>query len=426
MKRNFVLITLVCVFLVNVSYSQIGINKSVGGLSLFNFPKSNNGSYYINSIRYLLNVDDSLKRIDKNNYYQSLCTQYSFVGAFKQNELLFSRVLNLTNEYDEEVKSTDSYDTLNIYSYLNVLPDSVRYVFFNEDHLRPQTRVTVLNSLDILYKKGFRYLFCETVNGKDPLLNLRKYPVIESGWYTSEPTYGNLLREANNLGFTILSYEDTNKTAPQNNGKIYSISDRETEQANNILKFISEHNDAKIIVLAGHSHINENKKQGWMASVFKMKSGLNPLTIEQSEMAEYSNGSYSNNLFKLFRSKYQNKLPVMLVNKEGNPYSLSANSFDITLFHSKTDYYNERPDWLINLNGNKEYQIDMKFWEVNDTCLMQAIKANEDIDRSVPSDQILIEDLKLKYALYFRKGEYIIRKFDKNGNPGKSLTVKIE
>ncbi len=355
-----------------------------------------------------------------------LCTQYSFVGAFKQNELLFSRELNLTNQYDEEVKSTNSYDTLNIYSYLNILPDSVKYVFFNEDHLRPQTRVTILNSLDILYKKGFRYLFCETVNGKDSLLNTRKYPVIESGWYSSEPTYGNLLREAFRLGFIILPYEDTNKAAPRNNGKVYSKSDRETEQANNLLRFISEHKDAKIIILAGHSHINENQKQGWMASVFRLNSGQNPLTIEQTDMAEYSDAYYSNNLFKLFRSKYQNRIPVMLVNYEGKPYTLKANSYDITLFPSKTDYINERPDWLINLKGNKEYQIDMKFWEVNDTCLIQAIKTNEDIEISVPSDQILIEDIKLNYALYLRSGEYIIRKFDKNGNPGKSVTVNVE
>ena len=71
-------------------------------------------------------MDDSLKRIDKNIYYQSLCTQYSFVGAFRQNEILFRKELYRPNEDDEELKSTDSYDTLNIYSYLNVLPDSVR------------------------------------------------------------------------------------------------------------------------------------------------------------------------------------------------------------------------------------------------------------------------------------------------------------
>jgi len=423
---KFVLLTLVSFLFANIGFAQIGINKSVGVTSLFNFPKSNNGSYYINSIRYLLNVDDSLKNTNRGFYFQMLCTQYSFVGAFKQNELLFRRELNLTNKYGDELKSMGSYDTLNIYSYLNVLPDSVKYVFFNEDHLRPQTRVTVLNSLKFLNKKGFRDLFCEAVNGKDSLLNTRKYPVIESGWYTSEPTYGNLLREAFRLGFTILSYEDTNNAVRQNNGKVYSASDRETEQANNILNFICEHKDAKIIVLAGHSHINENKKQGWMASVFKLKSGMNPLTIEQTDMTEYTDASYSNNLFKLFRSKYQNRIPVMLVNNEGKPYSLKANSYDITLFPSKTNYINERPNWLINLNGNKEYQIDMKFWDINDTCLIQAINTNEDIEISVPSDQILIEDIKLNYALYLRSGEYIIRKFDKNGNPGKSVTVNVE
>lgn len=338
--------------------------------------------------------------------------------------MLISKELKIPNEYDEELKSMDSYDTLNIYSYLNILPDSVKYVFFNEAHRLPQTRVTVLNSLEILYKKGFRHLFYEALCYKDSLLNTRKYPIFESDAY-AEPIFGNLLREAFNLGYTVLPYEDTNKAVLQKNGRTYKNSNRETEQANNILRFANEHKNAKIIVLGGYSHINESKKAGWMASVFKLKSGLNPLTIDQTDMEEYSEGTYSNNLFRMFRSKYQNKLPVMLVNKDGNPYSLSANSYDITLFPAKTDYYNERPDWLINLNGNKEYPVDMKFWEANDTCLIQAIKTNEDIDKSIPSDQILIDDINLKYALFLKRGEYTIRKFDKFGNPGKSLKVKI-
>ena len=424
MKTKIVLITIVCILLVNLCFAQVGINKTVSYRHFLNIQK-NNGSYYINSVRYLLKMGDSLKSVDKNMYYQSLCTQYSYVGAFKQNELLISRGLNITNEYVDELKSMDSYDTLNIYSYLNKLPDSVRYVFFNEAHILPQTRVTVLNSLDILYKKGFRYLFHEALNYSDTSLNTRKYPIYGSDVYP-EPTIGNLLREAFSLGYNVLPYEDSTKYVIQNNGKIHSNSDRETEQADNILRFISEHKDAKIVVLAGYSHINENKKQGKMASVFKLKSGLNPLTIEQTDMEEYADGSYTNNLFKLFRIKYKNKLPVMLVNKEGNPYSLSAKSYDITLFPAKTDYRNERPDWLINIMGNKEYPIDMKLWEVNDTCLIQAIKTNEDIDKSIPSDQILIEDIKLKYALYLCSGEYSIRKFDKNGNAVKSLRAIIK
>jgi len=426
MVKKIAILSLVCTLFINVCSAQVGINKSVHTISAFNFPKNNNGSYYINSIRYLHNADDSSKNLNRGLYYQLLCTQYSYVGAFRQNEIIFRKELITTNQYDGELKSTDSYDTLNIYTYLNELPDSVKYVFFNEDHLRPQTRVTVFNSLDILYKKGFRYLFCEALIRSDSLLNTRKYPVMESGSYTTEPTFGNLLREAIGLGYTFLTYEDTSKAIIRNNGRLYSNSDRETEQADNLLRFIGEHNDAKIIVLAGHSHINENKKQGWMASVFKLKSGLNPLTIEQSDMTEYMDGYYSNHLFKLFRGKYQNKLPVMLVDNERKPYSLSANSFDITLFPAVTDYFNERPDWLINLIGNAEYKIDMKFWEVNDTCLIQAIKTNEDVERSVPSDQILIEDINLEYALYLRSGEYIIRKFDKEGILGKTVKVKIE
>ncbi|MDD5361816.1 MAG: hypothetical protein PHN88_06760 [Ignavibacteria bacterium] len=422
MKYKSALTILILCLIFSDTFSQVGIEKTISIPDFDNFPEKNNSSYYINSIRFLLNLNDSLKSVSKIIYYPALCAQYSYVGAFKQSEIIFSTELNVYRKYDDELITLDSYDTLNIYTFLNSIPDSVKYIFFNENHARPQNRMTALNSLDILYKKGFRYLFCEALGNRDSLLNTRKYPIVKSGSYTIEPVFGNLLREAMNLGYTVMPYEDTIKNSA---GKLYTNSSRETEQANNILNFISTHRDAKIIVLAGFMHIYESRKLGWMASIFKLKSGFDPLTIEQTEMTEYTGGSYSNDLFKLFRTKYQNKLPVMLINNK-TPFSLSPNNYDITIFPAKTEYMNERPDWLMTMSGNKEYKIDMNYWKIKDTCLIQAIIKNEDVQISVPVDQILIENINLKYSLYLKHGSYIIRKINKEGMVEKTAPVDIQ
>lgn len=83
MKNKLVLLTLVCILLVNVSSAQVGINKTLSYPSILDIQKNNNGSYYINSIRQLLNLDDSIKKTNRNFYFQILCIQYSLVGAFK-------------------------------------------------------------------------------------------------------------------------------------------------------------------------------------------------------------------------------------------------------------------------------------------------------------------------------------------------------
>ena len=71
MKNKLVLSTLVCILLVNVCSAQVGINKTLIFPPFLNI-QNNNGSYYINSVRYLLKMGDSLKSVDKNNQYSSV------------------------------------------------------------------------------------------------------------------------------------------------------------------------------------------------------------------------------------------------------------------------------------------------------------------------------------------------------------------
>ena len=147
-------------------------------------------------------------------------------------------------------------------------------VMFNEEHTQPRGRWLVGQLLAALYKQGFRYLALEALEAADSAgLRQRGYPVVSSGFYTNEPHFGNLIRRARQLGFRLVAYD--------------AMSDeRERDEARNLLAAtLGPHPQARVVVLAGHGHINESSTAQSMATWVHQLSGINPLTIEQTQAA---------------------------------------------------------------------------------------------------------------------------------------------
>ena len=108
-------------------------------------------------------------------------------------------------------------------------------IIINEAHNQPYHRVFTTSLLHDLYAAGFRYFSAETLTNYDFFINKiqkNKYPTINSGYYTREPFYGNLIREAVNEGFEIFGYETTRLRYKH----IPGINQREIDQAKNIKK----------------------------------------------------------------------------------------------------------------------------------------------------------------------------------------------
>jgi hypothetical protein len=147
-------------------------------------------------------------------------------------------------------------------------------VMFNEEHTQPRGRWLVGSLLPALYQQGFRYLALEGLDAANSVgLRQRGYPVATSGFYTNEPHFGNLIRQARRLGFRLVAYEALSD-------------DRERDQARNLLAAtLGPHPRARVVVLAGHSHINENSTAQSMATWVRKLSGVDPLTIEQTQAA---------------------------------------------------------------------------------------------------------------------------------------------
>ena len=227
----------------------------------------------------------------------------------------------------------------------------------------------------------------------------------QTGHYSAEPVAGELIRNALELGFKIVAYEDAvlyNHTSTQ----------RDSVQAENIYNIIKQDSAAKIFVLAGYGHIAErsfNEKYVPMAMAFKKISGIDPLTIDQTEMCEESNIEYGRLLYRAYTQKFSIVVPsIAMIDNE--VVNITNNSdYDLSIIHPLTSYRDGRPTWLA-LDGLRK-PLYVKPSEKN-SFLVQAYYENEANENGpaqlIPADQTYIPTNKENYLLYLKKGKYII------------------
>ena len=162
-----------------------------------------------------------------------------------------------------------------------------RIVMVNEAHHDGHTRELTLLLLPRLRAMGFTYFAAEALDERDAALMKRGYPVTASGSeYLHEPLYGEIVREAIKLGYTVVPYDASGGTAQ----------DREDGQARNLYEqVLARDPKAKLLVHAGYAHID--KQPGRLGAIKPMAmqlrklSGLDPLSIDQTDIREESPAS---------------------------------------------------------------------------------------------------------------------------------------
>ena len=178
-----------------------------------------------------------------------------------------------------EGKAIRGRDT--VMQYLLDQSSGERLLMFSENHFYPWHRILLRDLLPGLRAQGFRYLALEALH-TDSLLNQGALPDPSTGFYTREQHYYRLLRRAQELGFTFVSYD------------AFGQADREAAQADKLYqKTFAEDPEARVVVLAGLDHIYErgggDEALIRMAEVLKSKYGIDPLTISQTDLAVYRN-----------------------------------------------------------------------------------------------------------------------------------------
>ena len=321
----------------------------------------------------------------------------SRIGEYDEAKQLFEETKNYS--FDSGIKPFN-FKLTNSVNFIDSISKHEQAIFINEAHHISQHRNFIRRILPALYKNGYRHLGMEAFNSKDSLINERGYPIKESGFYTKDPEYGELIRDAINLGFTIFGYE----TSKGKNGK-----EREIEQAKNIIsKTIQKDKNAKILIIAGFDHIREDTLfRSWgkaMAGRFYEYSGINPITIDQ---VQFTPQFYEKNTNPLLKNKTFNISSTPL-NSFKNPYS--EKGFDFYIFHPHFKLKQSIKEWKYSFDRFPLY-VHKEFIKPNENYLILAYDFNEyqnekSTNRLIPKDIVSIKQK--NRPLVLKQGKYFI------------------
>ncbi len=342
-----------------------------------------------------------------NEYDDALSQAISFLGDYEsalQYQKLSSDSINEVTQRQiyKVIEGFKNVQHVDARRFISFIASNYRVIMINEAYNKPLHRAFTLSLLNDLYKKGFRYLAMEMLNNSaDHELN-KLSP--ETGYYSAEPVAGELIRVALDIGFKLVSYEDTA-------GSRHSATERDSIQAENIYNIIRSDSSARILVYAGYGHIAEKNDGGDyipMGMAFKKISGIDPLTIDQTNMTEGNDFAYGRAFYDAYVQKFQLSAPsIALVNDQPlNP--TNNNLYDLAVIHPRTVYRDARPSWL-SLNGRRQ-PLYIKPFKSN-TFLVQAYYQFETFGNKpgqvIPADQTYTPGPKGNYLLYLKKGKYI-------------------
>ncbi|MBS1600090.1 MAG: hypothetical protein JST75_17825 [Bacteroidetes bacterium] len=409
-----------CLF--NICFSQsnrqllylrdwVKTNKPVGYDSTLNYLNYNIGNnlHYFFPLQQLYRDEKKFREILSDSGYNDALSQAVSITGDYSSALDYQR-LNYKAEVDEVsrrqiykvIQGMKDIKNVDAEKFISFIARNYQVIMMNESPNKPLHRVFMMSLLDDLYKRGFRYLAMEMLNNNSNH-SLDKL-TSTTGNYSAEPVAGEMIRYALDLGYSLISYEDTLAYK-------HRATERDSIQAVNIYRTIRMDSSAKIIVYASYGHIAEKGDGNYipMGMAFKKISGIDPLTIDQVSMTEESDFAFG----KFFYNAYLEKFPltsssIALINDQ--PINVTQSElYDLTVIHPPTTYRDARPTWL-SLNGRRQPTY-IKPSNKN-TFFVQAYYQFESFSNKpgqlIPADQTYIPTSKGNYLLYLRRGKYIV------------------
>jgi hypothetical protein len=329
-----------------------------------------------------------------------------------------------------------------------------RIVMVNEAHHNAHTRVLTLALLPRLRKLGFNYFAAEALVDSDPGLEHRGYPTTASGTeYLHEPIYGEIVREAIRLGFTVVSYDVESEVTTQA---------REIEQADNLYqKVFAKDPHARLFVHAGYAHID--KAPGRLGDIqpmamrLKALTGFDPLSIDQTQFLETAEDRPDD--YHQLIARFHPQVPAVLVNRaSGEAWSALPKMYDLNVilppavslksFGTSMTINGEtvketfdtsrlafglltttdpmlRPRWL-TLGGTRQpVSISAALCRMHLPCTVEAQYANEP-DDAIAADRYAFMKGDAISELYLFPGRYRLRSLDAAGKTLNERSITVD
>jgi hypothetical protein len=373
------------------------------------------------------------------NYVQSLLRSFASASTYTSiNDDVMRSLIPQGLSYTGDIrtinflaaKSLPPYDQLNDTAYLNrfsrkpislfpaadEIVEAAKHadvIMFNEAHDSPQSRSFLTSLLSRLRDAGFECLAMETFSHEGSLASLDE----STGYFTCEPSSGEIVREALKLGMKLIPYESRNSSEFP---PVKKVNMREVEQAENLYRAISKPGGGvkRTVVLAGYGHISEvyfDTSFVSMAMNFKRISGIDPITVEQTAFLE----NVSTYGHRLLAKLYPDTGVSVVSPADLYRFGLDTAGQDLYLYHPPTKYIHNRPNWLLNLPSKKFVPVKMPR-KLKKPVLAQAyftkeITAEKDYQRKVPADQTFtVDDGYLWFALLVGEQYTIVIRDAKN------------
>lgn len=293
-----------------------------------------------------------------------------------------------------------AYHAVSAREYILARAKTARLIIINEAHHNPRHRAFAASLLPGLARLGFTYFGAEGIMEVDSLLNTRKYPVLSSGFYVAEPCFGNLLRPATRAGYYLFGYDDHNGDS--------SAKEWEIAQAHNIEQVMRADANAKVIIYCGFAHVNEGPQGAFggpaMAARLKELTGVDPFTIDQTELTESGTMGAGNPLYGLGKAAASS----VFINAQGQPFNhaSSGQAVDVNVYHPRTLYRSGRPTWMFE-QGRKPVPVARQI-AIAFPCLVLAYNHQENAAHAVPVDMVELHSNHDTKALALARGQYTV------------------
>lgn len=293
-----------------------------------------------------------------------------------------------------------------------------RIVMVNEAHHDAHTRVLVLQLLPLLRAQGYDYFAAEALTENGARLAQRGYPVAASGTeYLHEPIYGEIVREAIRLGYTLVPYDPTGNST-----------DRDADQATNLYdRVFARDPKARLFVLAGYAHIDKAKGQLGDSTPMAMHlgtlTGLDPLSVDQTTFREVK-PEHPRSVYRWMIASYHPRQPAVLrMLGDSKLWSGDPARYDISVILPES-HGRPRPNWL-SLGGKRHaWRIDTGLCAGTVPCVMEARYAGES-DDAIAADRYTFLDAPASSQLYLRPGTYRLRAWGSDGRTLGERTITV-
>jgi len=384
----------------------------------FNKNKQNN---YLAALLSLKKLRTNPEFKTNDVFFQALSTYNSLAGEHDSSAIIECERTNSGNKLFSKSANNEKKDYLNITrnrtwtdsikmvdakNYLTSVLNGKRVVMINESHTNYQHRFFLNDLLPNLYRVGFRILAIETLSFKDTLLSNRGFPIVKTGFYSREPTFGNLIRTAISLGFKILPYEDTLFCSSNN-----CLNSRDLHQAENLKKILTRHPGERMIVFAGLQHIMKQTKDGWthMAEYFERITSIPVYCVDQVSFSEMKCNLQNSKSVNQLKTRFNPYTASVFLDSVKHPWSDHA----IPKYYDVKVYHPYQPDLYSHSTQKNKTLYTLRFSlpvTINPTILQLFSKKEWDLVKTeaVPVFQKVFESRNINLGIYLPKDDYLL------------------